>query len=213
MDSGFISATKLGLKFSGFSARAQYWTPHISINWAEDRAARKETQQKLLYAVHQTPIGEMFVAVLDGYLVWIGFKKEGSHDYSLQKCNHLWPQAHYVHDSNKTKLWARDIIAVWRGEQPTRPLNLYIKGTTFQKSVWNALMYIPTGSVVSYKDVAEKIGRPTSMRAVGTAVGSNPVSLLVPCHRVVQYSGNIHNYGWGTEKKYEILKKEITAVV
>lgn len=86
------------------------------------------------------------------------------------------------------------------------PLDL--RGTDFQISVWQALLKIPKGQVVSYGDVANDIGSPNASRAVGTAVGENPVSLVVPCHRVVQASGKLGNYGWGVGLKEKILKAE-----
>ncbi len=86
------------------------------------------------------------------------------------------------------------------------PLDLY--GTPFQLSVWRALLDIPFGETVSYQNIAQAIGRDTASRAVGGAVGDNPVSILVPCHRVIQSNGDITNYGWGTPKKRTLLKME-----
>lgn len=89
-----------------------------------------------------------------------------------------------------------------------KALKLHIGGTPFQKSVWEALLKIPAGKTVSYQDVAKTIGNPKAVRAVGTAVGANLISLIVPCHRVVKADGKIHNYRWGVETKTKLLQLE-----
>jgi AraC family transcriptional regulator of adaptative response/methylated-DNA-[protein]-cysteine methyltransferase len=85
------------------------------------------------------------------------------------------------------------------------PLQLLLKGTNFQIKVWEALMRIPEGSVVSYEDLARSIGSPKSSRAVGSAVGKNPVAYIIPCHRVIRREGIIGNYHWGPERKKALL--------
>lgn len=87
-------------------------------------------------------------------------------------------------------------------------LNIHFKGTPFQESVWNELLKIPCGKTVSYQDIANKIGNPKAVRAVGTAVGANLVSLIIPCHRVIKKDGIIHNYRWGVDVKKDLLKTE-----
>lgn len=84
------------------------------------------------------------------------------------------------------------------------------KGTDFQKTVWRALLDIPSGNTVSYGMIANKIGRPKAFRAVGSAIGANPISLLIPCHRVVPATGGTGNYRWGSDRKRAILEKERT---
>lgn len=89
-----------------------------------------------------------------------------------------------------------------------KALKLHIEGTPFQKSVWDALLKIPTGKTVSYQDIANDIGNPKAVRAVGSAVGANLISLIIPCHRVVKSDGTIHNYRWGVETKKKLLQLE-----
>lgn len=100
-------------------------------------------------------------------------------------------------------------MAVWEGKSSDM-IRIMVNATDFQKDVWNALMRIPNGYAVSYGTIAEHIGRPKAVRAVGTAVGANPVSLFIPCHRVVQKSGKVENYGWGDTMKQKILKAEVS---
>jgi AraC family transcriptional regulator of adaptative response/methylated-DNA-[protein]-cysteine methyltransferase len=91
-----------------------------------------------------------------------------------------------------------------------KPLALLVKGTNFQLQVWRALLEIPAGALASYGDVAAQIGSPGSARAVGTAVGANPIAYLIPCHRVIRESGHLGGYRWGTARKAAILGWEAT---
>jgi AraC family transcriptional regulator of adaptative response/methylated-DNA-[protein]-cysteine methyltransferase len=90
----------------------------------------------------------------------------------------------------------------------TTPPKLFAMGTNFQIKVRESLMRIPWGGVVSYQDVARAIGQPKAARAIGSAVGANPIAMLIPCHRVILKSGAIHNYRWGVERKRAILAFE-----
>ena len=112
-----------------------------------------------------------------------------------------------MEDVTGTADTAQKIIGMWRGEKQPK-MNVHLYGTNFQIQVWQALLKIPCGGAVSYLDVANYLGKPTASRAVGGAVGSNPISLLIPCHRVIQASGIIDNYGWGTPRKRLILAME-----
>ena len=89
---------------------------------------------------------------------------------------------------------------------------LHIKGTTFQFEVWNALLDIPKGSLTSYGEIAKRINKPKASRAVGTAIGTNPISLLIPCHRVIQTSGKSGGYMWGLATKYLLIAREGNAI-
>ena len=110
-----------------------------------------------------------------------------------------WPRADITHDPRVGEQFARALTgesAVGDG-----PLSLYVKGTNFQVSVWRALLAIPTGELATYGHIAAAIGSPTSARAVGNAIGANPVALVIPCHRVIQQSGAIGGYRWGPHRK------------
>ena len=123
----------------------------------------------------------------------------------------FYPDADFVHDDDATRDLMERVIDAWENDRmDTIPLDL--RGTDFQLSVWSALIDIPKGQVVTYSDIAKVIGRPLAARAVGTAVGENPVSLVVPCHRVVQASGGLGNYGWGVDIKRNLLLEEEVAL-
>lgn len=163
-----------------------------------------ECPDALWFGTADTPIGDMTVIGNgDDGLCYIGFNQERS----LEKCRHFFPQAEFYSDQKKAKAMVGDIMKIWAGEG-AQTIKFIVRGTDFQKRVWDALMHIPAGHAVSYGTVAAFIGSPRAVRAVGTAVGANPISLLIPCHRVVQQSGKVENYGWGDAMKQELLKAE-----
>ena len=96
-----------------------------------------------------------------------------------------------------------------KDHSPKKPLSLHLRGTPFQLSVWQALLSIPPGDVATYGRIAQAIGRPRAHRAVGTAVGKNPISYIIPCHRVIQSTGAIGNYMWSPNRKKLILAHEL----
>ena len=120
----------------------------------------------------------------------------------LTRIHKKWPHA-LVHENRQRTL---AIIKSMFGEERklNRPVSLHVSGTNFQISVWKALLQIPPATVVSYSQVATAIGHPGSARAVGLAVGANPVALVKPCHRVIQQSGKLGGYHWGETRKQAI---------
>lgn len=167
--------------------------------------------QKITYGIHETELGEMVIGVTDLGLCWLGFMKskaQGAYKGNgLQRLKDNFKNFDLRRDEKVTKPWLKQIMTAWK-QGNLGSLSLDLQGTAFERSVWQSLLYIPRGEVVSYGDVANDIGRPKAARAVGTAVGNNPVSLIVPCHRVVQASGALGNYGWGLGLKEQILKAE-----
>lgn len=158
------------------------------------------------YGFHPTPLGEVLIAQTERGLCWLGFAVDEARIVPMARLKKDWPRAVMIHDDDITRGTAEKIMNIWRGTDEHLTLHLY--GTNFQMQVWQALLKIPCGATVSYQAVAEYIGRPKAFRAVGTAVGANPVSLLIPCHRVIQATGIVENYGWGTPRKKLILALE-----
>ena len=117
-------------------------------------------------------------------------------------------QAELIFDSEAHQDWVRAILNFIDGNQPHIDLPLDIRGTAFQKQVWEALKKIPYGETCTYKDIANQINKPKSVRAVGNACGANPVALIVPCHRVVKNDGSLGGYRWGIERKKKLLNLE-----
>ncbi len=177
-----------------------------------EAATPGEVQKKGLglivqYGFHPTPIGDILIAQTPRGLCWLGFVMEGDRAVPLKRLHDYWPCAQFVEDHVATGISAQKIMGMWRGEVGPK-MNVHLYGTNFQIQVWQALLKIPCGGAVSYLDVAHYIGKPKASRAVGGAVGANPISLLIPCHRVIQASGIIDNYGWGTPRKKLILAME-----
>ncbi len=160
------------------------------------------------YGFHSTPIGDLLIAETKKGLCWLGFRVDEDRAIPMTRLREYWPRADFVEDSPGTAETAQRILGIWRGTAAEKKLNLHLYGTNFQIQVWQALMKIPCGATVSYQTVAQAIGKPKASRAVGGAVGANPISLLIPCHRVIQQSGIIENYGWGTPRKKLILGLE-----
>lgn len=166
--------------------------------------------EKVIYGIHSSPFGaDMVVAQSNKGLCWLGFmttKEQGAYKGDgLTRMKAAFPDA--LRNDKKTESLAHDVIEAWK-EDKLRAIPFDLHGTDFQKSVWQALLNIPAGKTVSYGTIANDIGKPKASRAVGTAVGDNPVSLLVPCHRVVRSDGGLGNYGWGLGLKKEILDQE-----
>jgi AraC family transcriptional regulator of adaptative response/methylated-DNA-[protein]-cysteine methyltransferase len=115
-----------------------------------------------------------------------------------------WPRATLTLDDEETGRIAKRVFA-FPAEADPRPLHLHVRGTNFQIKVWEALLAIPPGLVLSYGDIARRLGVPRASRAVGGAVGDNPVPYLIPCHRVIRDSGDFGNYGEGPARKKAIL--------
>ena len=170
------------------------------------------SREVITYGIHSTEIGKVILARSGQGLCWLGFMVDGYKGNGLERLIKFYPDAKFVQDDDVTGGLMDRVLDAWENDRmDTIPLDL--RGTEFQKAVWNALIAIPKGQVCTYSEVASAIGRPMASRAVGTAVGDNPVSLIVPCHRVVQASGGLGNYGWGVDiKRNLLLEEEVTLV-
>ena len=159
----------------------------------------------IVWGLHDFALGKMLVALSAEGLCWIGLNCDAK---DLAK---NWPGANLVEDRKLTEKAARDIAKAWQKGWPQASalgLPLVLCGTAFQIRVWKELLKIKSGQTVTYADIAHKIGKPAAVRAVGSAVGKNPLSIIVPCHRVVNTSGNKISYGWGPAMKKALLKAE-----
>jgi AraC family transcriptional regulator, regulatory protein of adaptative response / methylated-DNA-[protein]-cysteine methyltransferase len=151
------------------------------------------------YGVYNSPFGDIFVAATARGICKLSFIDEDKVELHIDDLHRRWPKAALCNrDSERLKI----IESLFVDPQPDRPLSLHVSGTNFQINVWRALLQIPEGTLTSYTQVAEAVGRPKAARAVGTAIGSNPVAFFIPCHRVLQQSGNIGGYHWGTTRKH-----------
>lgn len=159
------------------------------------------------YGFHPTPLGEILVAQTGRGVCYLGFLMDGKRDVPVEKMRRYLPYASYTANDPGTKPAAERIMDIWRGRRAGK-LKLDLHGTNLQIQVWQALLKIPCGETLTYGDIAKQIGKPKASRAVGNAVGANPISLLIPCHRVIRATGIIDNYGWGSPRKKLLLAME-----
>ena len=156
------------------------------------------------YGFHESPFGKCLIAVTGRGICWLSFVRAGSRQTLLAELVSAWKNAHITENPSGTRPLVARIYdpAMWHRSSP---LPVLVKGTNFQIKVWEALLRIPVGTVVTYEDVALYIGFPKAVRAVGNAVGKNPVSFVIPCHRVVRKTAEFGNYGGGPARKKAML--------
>jgi AraC family transcriptional regulator, regulatory protein of adaptative response / methylated-DNA-[protein]-cysteine methyltransferase len=159
---------------------------------------------RISYGFHPTTFGECLLATTQRGICSLQFVRSTGKDFQLEALLKKWPKAKIVHDSEKTRPLVGRIFSFPEDLEPA-PLYLYIKGTNFQIKVWEALLKIPMGKAVTYQDVARHIGQPKAERAVGNAVGRNPIVFLIPCHRVIRKMGVFGYYGGGPARKKAIM--------
>ncbi len=154
----------------------------------------------IVYGVHATPFGNCLLAVTDRGICSMSFVEDNVNQLLAELQSH-WKNARIEKNEPKTKPFAENIF-----NAPAKTaINLLVRGTAFQVKVWEALLKIPFGAVTSYQTIANTIGNPNSMRAVGSAVGANPVAYLIPCHRVIRREAIIGQYRWGSLRKTALI--------
>lgn len=177
------------------------------------------------HGVSDTPYGPLFLATTPRGICMASFTDRVAEQSALQTLQEQWPGASLHENPGLSDSLARRIFAVPGQEKADRKSRgnelaeqtmagqtsvppLHVQGTNFQLAVWRALLSIPAGSAVSYGQVADAIGHPRASRAVGSAVGANPVAILIPCHRVIRESGALGGYRWSAERKLAIQARE-----
>ena len=158
----------------------------------------------LRFGFHASPFGTAIVIASDRGLAGLAFADPGDEQSALADMQRRWPRAIYLEDHAGTARIARRIFdpTLWR---PDEPLRVILIGTDFEVRVWETLLKIPMGRAVCYSDIANKIKAPKASRAVGTAVGKNPISFVVPCHRALGKGGALTGYHWGITRKQAML--------
>jgi AraC family transcriptional regulator of adaptative response/methylated-DNA-[protein]-cysteine methyltransferase len=158
----------------------------------------------ITYGFHDSLFGRALVMRTPRGLCGLAFADPDEDVAALADMKRRWPRATYVEDTSETAETAARIFdpQLWR---PDRPLRIVMIGTDFEVRVWETLLGIPMGKASTYSDIATKLGNPKACRAVGAAVGKNPISFVVPCHRVLGRSGDITGYHWGLTRKRAML--------
>jgi AraC family transcriptional regulator of adaptative response/methylated-DNA-[protein]-cysteine methyltransferase len=163
----------------------------------------------LQYGFHPSPFGEALFVTTPRGLAGLGWVEasddiEAAHALALSDMQRRWPRATFLRDEGMTAPFVARVFDAqrWRAEAPLR---VVLIGSEFEVSVWQALLTLPLGSATTYADLARQIGKPKAPRAVGAAVGRNPISFVVPCHRVLGAGGKLTGYHWGLTRKQAIL--------
>jgi AraC family transcriptional regulator of adaptative response/methylated-DNA-[protein]-cysteine methyltransferase len=159
---------------------------------------------EIVWGIHQTPFGDCLLAATDRGVCHLSFPSGSS--AGIERLRHDWSKAGLAEDAEVSGRFVERLFG--DSSASDKPLPLVLKGTNFQLKVWNALLRIPRGQAVSYGDVAAYIGHPEAVRAVGSAVGANPVAWLIPCHRVLRKGGALGGYRWGPVRKQAMLAWE-----
>jgi AraC family transcriptional regulator of adaptative response/methylated-DNA-[protein]-cysteine methyltransferase len=158
----------------------------------------------LRYGFHPSPFGSAIVIASGRGLAGLAFADPGEEEAALADMQRRWPRATYLEDHNGTAALAQRIFdtKLWRADQPLR---VVLIGTDFEVRVWESLLKIPMGRAVCYSDIAQRIESPKASRAVGAAVGKNPISFVVPCHRALGKGGALTGYHWGITRKQAMI--------
>lgn len=161
------------------------------------------------YGIHPTPFGKCLIALTERGICHLGFV-QGSEGDAIDQLVADWQQARMIEDYKATISLIEPIFDL-RYNHRGKPLNVHLRGTNFQLKVWEALLQVPAGTVTTYEGIASRIGKPSATRAVGTAIGHNPIAVLIPCHRVIRKVGDFGNYRYGTLRKKALLAREFAA--
>jgi AraC family transcriptional regulator of adaptative response/methylated-DNA-[protein]-cysteine methyltransferase len=156
------------------------------------------------YGFHDCPFGRALILITSEGLAGLAFADHGKEKSALSDMTSRWPESTYVENHQATASYAKRIFESerWKSDQPLR---IVFIGSDFEIRVWETLLRIPFGKASTYSDIASHIGKPMAARAVGSAVGKNPISFVVPCHRVLGKSGGLCGYRWGLTRKRAIL--------
>jgi AraC family transcriptional regulator, regulatory protein of adaptative response / methylated-DNA-[protein]-cysteine methyltransferase len=191
----------------GFSTQSRVYDLFVSIEGVTPNEYKTYGQGlEIQYGFHQTPFGECFIAMAEKGLCALSFVDETSKEATFQAFLEKWQAAKLVLNAQNTE----GVMGQIFDPNATNNINLWIQGTNFQLKVWEALLKIPQGSVSTYQKIADSIQNPKAVRAVGTAIGSNPIAYLIPCHRVIKSTGAIGEYHWGSTRKKAIIGYEMS---
>lgn len=182
------------LQLSSTSRLHDLFVTYQAITPAQYKSAGKNVV--VTYGFHSTPFGTCLIGLTDLGICYLAFI-DGSYDHALQIMKYQVPCATLIEDTIVTQ---KIIDKIFDNNQQG-PIHLVVQGTNFQIKVWQALLTIPAGNLISYQQLAQLAGSARAARAVGSAVGANNISYLIPCHRVIMQSGLFHNYRWGTVRK------------
>jgi AraC family transcriptional regulator of adaptative response/methylated-DNA-[protein]-cysteine methyltransferase len=201
------SVTKAVYRAGYGSTSWLYRDSHEKLGMTPGAYRRKGQGMTIRYRILDSPLGKLIVARTVHGVCYIGlWDDEATLEASLST---EYPQAELIRDTGDLDPWAKGVIAYLEGRATELGgIPVDVRGTNFQQRVWGELQAIPRGQTSTYGEVARRMGNPKAVRAVGRACATNPVSLLIPCHRVLGGAGDLHGYHWGLERKKKLLEAE-----
>jgi AraC family transcriptional regulator, regulatory protein of adaptative response / methylated-DNA-[protein]-cysteine methyltransferase len=167
---------------------------------------KNSSSLQIHWALLDTVLGPALLATTPRGICRFSFVQDAKQ--ALMELRNNWPKATLLQDPAAVAEIRDEIDARLNGDAPKRRLGLLLKGSSLRLQVWRALIDVPSGFVIPYHTLAEKIGNPAAVRATASAVAANPVAILIPCHRVIRASGDFGRYQWGTERKLAMLARE-----
>lgn len=165
---------------------------------------------RIVYGFADSGFGRVVVASGPRGICHISFVDSQSDTEALLNLRGDWTAANFEHDDGVAAALCEHVFSKRQNKSGVNPLRACVAGSVFQIQVWQALLRITAGEVSTYKRVASSIGRPGAVRAVGTAIGRNPIAVLIPCHRVIRESGALGGYRWGLPRKQALIGREAT---
>ncbi|HEY5362798.1 MAG TPA: bifunctional helix-turn-helix domain-containing protein/methylated-DNA--[protein]-cysteine S-methyltransferase [Aestuariivirga sp.] len=199
-DSASILDTALDLGLSGPGRLHDLFIAHEAMSPGAYKS--KGAGLTIYFGFHPSPFGIALAMVTSHGLCGLSFNDDGGDQAALADMKGRWPNAQYKEDSART---APYVARIFGNTTDNQPIRITMIGSDFEISVWETLLKIPMGKAVAYSDIATAIGKPKAARAVGAAVGRNPISFVVPCHRALGKSGALTGYHWGLTRKKAIL--------
>lgn len=164
--------------------------------------------ENIYWGQHSTIFGDIIVAATDHGVCAVEFCDANKKEVILKRIAKTWTKAKLSENLNATKRYADTVFVLPNESIDQKAITIHIFGSPFQQAVWQALLEIPFGDQKSYRSIAEDAGNPSASRAVGSAVGANPIAVLIPCHRVVHSDGQLGNYHWGKQLKRDLIEWE-----
>ncbi|MBC7863966.1 MAG: methylated-DNA--[protein]-cysteine S-methyltransferase [Bacteroidia bacterium] len=190
----------------GLSAQSRVYDLFVNIESVTPNEFKTKGKGiEIEYGFHDSPFGECFIANTERGICSMSFSHQ-EREKTISELESHWENASIKKNQTSTEQFSKQIFSP---ENSDHKFNLLVKGTNFQLKVWKALLKIPFGGVSTYAHIAGRIGNNKAMRAVGSAVGANPVAFLIPCHRVIRSEGLIGNYHWGSARKSAIIGWEM----
>jgi AraC family transcriptional regulator of adaptative response/methylated-DNA-[protein]-cysteine methyltransferase len=193
---------------SGLSGPGRLYDLFVAVESVTPGEYKQRGQGLMIdYGIHQSSFGNCLLGMTQRGICSLSFHDSLNDQEAVHYLNQKWPRAVLKNNPERTRTFFRKIFESNEHNKSDK-IPLHLEGTNFQIKVWEALLRIPTGHLVCYEDIARLIHQPRAVRAVGQAIARNPISLLIPCHRVIRKMGNFGNYQWGSTRKKMLIAWE-----